>query len=422
MRSFELSTRIKAISRAKGRTATAAAAYRACEAIVCEREGKLHDFRRKRGLELAEIVLPDGAPAWAADRAKLWNAAELRERNKDRRAKSPDKANAQPAREFFFSFPAELSAAGRHAAARAIARHLADTHGIAADFALHQPGKDGDERNHHCHMLTTTRRLNEKGLGAKAREWDDRKTGPRLSKQIRAFIAGTLNAGLAAEGKGHLVRVEHLSFKARGSSQVATRHQGPGKTHALRKLQGQTRQAWLRQATADQRERHGQELAQLKLRQSMALQRKVGELADRARAGARAIREELAAQRRADHAPEGLRRAFLSLTGRAGREAFDRESRDAQRVTAAKTAIAELKAGLRAERAAFKDGQARDRAALIERHAREDRQLREAAQARQRSDRTAEARTRRADIEALDRQQRHELQRGGRSQGSELTP
>ncbi len=149
MRVFELSTRVKSISRGEGRSATSAAAYRACCAIECEREGRIHDYRRKRGLEAAEIVLPSEAPQWAADRARLWNAAELRERNKDSRAKTKDKANAQTAREFFYAFPVELSAAGRLRVAQTIARQLADTYGIDADFAIHEPGSEGDTRNYH---------------------------------------------------------------------------------------------------------------------------------------------------------------------------------------------------------------------------------------------------------------------------------
>ena len=148
VRVFELSTHVQSISRGDGRSATAAAAYRACCEIECEREGRTHDYSRKQGLEVAEIVLPKGAPAWAANRSRLWNAAELVERN-GKRGKNAGafKADAQTAREFFFSFPVELSAAGRLKVARAIARHLADVHGIAADFAIHKPGKDGDERN-----------------------------------------------------------------------------------------------------------------------------------------------------------------------------------------------------------------------------------------------------------------------------------
>ena len=163
-----------------------------------------------------------------------------RERNKDKRANAGEfKANAQTARDLLFTYPAELSQAGRLNAARIVARYLVSTSAVAVDFNIHQPGKDGDEQNHHCHMMFTTRRMTAKGFGEKAREWDDIKTGPKLSKALRKFIADTINAELAAEGKAHLVKVEYLSFKARGMPQKPVQqHQGPGKTHALRKTAG----------------------------------------------------------------------------------------------------------------------------------------------------------------------------------------
>jgi hypothetical protein len=247
MRTFELSTRITAVSRKDGRSATAAAAYRACCVIECEREGRTHDYTRKQGLEASAIVLPEGAPQWATDRARLWNAAEMRERNGARgKNAGAFKSDAKTAREFMFSFPAELSAAGRLNVAEAVARHLADTHGLAADFAIHRPGREGDQRNYHCHMLTTTRRMTAQGLTEKAREWDALKSGSILSKNFRAFVADTMNAALAEEGKGQLVHVEHRSFKARGSSQVPTRHQGVDRTNAKRQERKHARVAWKR--------------------------------------------------------------------------------------------------------------------------------------------------------------------------------
>ena len=74
MASYHLS--VKTIKRSAGRSATAAAAYRAGELIACEREGRVHDYSRKAGVEEAFILAPDEAPDWAQDRAALWNAAE----------------------------------------------------------------------------------------------------------------------------------------------------------------------------------------------------------------------------------------------------------------------------------------------------------------------------------------------------------
>ena len=94
---------VKAISRSAGRSATAAAAYRAGCKIADERTGEIHDYTRKGGVQSADLVLPDGAPEWAFDRSALWNAAESAEKRKD----------ACVAREFEVALPAELFAKSR---------------------------------------------------------------------------------------------------------------------------------------------------------------------------------------------------------------------------------------------------------------------------------------------------------------------
>ena len=90
---------VKTISRSAGRSATAAAAYRAGIKITDERTGELHDYSRKSGVEYTELVLPAHAPDWATNRAALWNAAEQAETRK----------NSTVAREFEIALPSELS-------------------------------------------------------------------------------------------------------------------------------------------------------------------------------------------------------------------------------------------------------------------------------------------------------------------------
>src|SRR3546814_6086480 len=80
MASFHLA--VKEIGRSAGRSATAAAAYRAGVEITDERTGLVHDYTRKQGVEHSELMLPTDAPEWAADRERLWNAAELAETRK----------------------------------------------------------------------------------------------------------------------------------------------------------------------------------------------------------------------------------------------------------------------------------------------------------------------------------------------------
>ena len=95
----------------------AAAAYRSAEKLENARDGFVHDFSRRSGVEHAEIVLPAGADAeWARDRSALWNAAEALEKRKD----------ARVAREIEVALPHELSAEQRLELTREFAQSLAD--------------------------------------------------------------------------------------------------------------------------------------------------------------------------------------------------------------------------------------------------------------------------------------------------------
>lgn len=209
---------VKTISRSAGRSATAAAAYRAGVEITDERTGEIHDYTRKGGVESAELVLPAGAPEWAADRAALWNAAEQAETRK----------NSTVAREFEIALPEELSPAERARLARDFARELVERHGCAADVCIHAPGKDGDDRNHHAHILLTTRRLGPEGLTEKTRELDDQKTGSKLVTQWRERFAALTNERLRENGIE--ARVDHRTLEAQGIEREPTRHLGPAAT------------------------------------------------------------------------------------------------------------------------------------------------------------------------------------------------
>lgn len=204
---------VKTISRSAGRSATAAAAYRAGAEIVDERTGEIHDYRRKGGVESAVLVLPADAPEWASERAKLWSAAEVSETRK----------NSTVAREFEIALPSELSAQERAKLAHDFAREIVERHGCAADVAIHAPGRGGDNRNHHAHILCTTRQLTADGFGAKCRELDDRKTGE--VDRWRERFAQLQNDSL--ERAGMAERVDHRSLKDQGIDREPTVHLGP---------------------------------------------------------------------------------------------------------------------------------------------------------------------------------------------------
>lgn len=209
---------VKAVSRSSGRSATGAAAYRSAEKIVDERTGEIHDYTRKGGVESADLVLPDGSPAWANDRAKLWNAAEQAERRKD----------ACVAREYEVALPAELSPAERRRLAVDFAKEMANREGCAVDVCIHAPGKEGDQRNHHAHILRTTRKVAAEGLGDKL---DTEKAGRNRAadlEAVRARWAELTNERLRENGIE--ATVDHRSLAAQGIDREPTVHLGPAAT------------------------------------------------------------------------------------------------------------------------------------------------------------------------------------------------
>lgn len=207
MASYHLS--VKTIKRSAGRSATAAAAYRAGERIECLREGRTHDYTRKSGVEAAFIVLPEGAPDWAADRAALWNAAEDRETRR----------NSVTAREWELALPAELDPAARRAVVSDFAGALAARYGVAVDAAIHAPHREGDQRNWHAHVLTSTRRLEPEGFGAKTRELDAKQTGGPEIESMRGYWAELQNRAL--ERAGEVERVDHRSLAMQREAAVS---------------------------------------------------------------------------------------------------------------------------------------------------------------------------------------------------------
>ena len=141
------------ISRSQGRSATAASAYRVAERIEDRRTGLTFDYAARGGVDHTEILAPDHAPDWVRDRSELWNRVEESETRK----------NSQVAREVRVALPDELTHAQRLELVREFVRSQFVDRGMVADIALHAPGRIGDERNHHAHILLTTREVDAEG-------------------------------------------------------------------------------------------------------------------------------------------------------------------------------------------------------------------------------------------------------------------
>ena len=213
-------------------------AYRAGVVLTNERDGMTHDYTRKEGVEHAETVLPEGVAAdWARDRSALWNAAEAAERRKD----------ARVAREFEVALPHELSAEERLEVVRSLATDLANRYGAAVDFAIHAPHEAGDIRNHHAHVMMTTRQVTALGLGDKTflereNKWLLANNLPTTDMQLRDLRQrweGIANARLAMAGLD--VRIDHRSHMERGLELEPTGHMGVHATQMERRGLGVSR-------------------------------------------------------------------------------------------------------------------------------------------------------------------------------------
>lgn len=159
----QFSMGIRVVSRGKGQSIMAAAAYRAGEKLWDERLGIFHDFRHKaKGVEHTELLFPANAPAWTEgiDRETFWAAVDASERRRD----------AQMARDLRIMIPREVPPSERVALVRDYVQQTFVSKGMVADLCFHNyiTASDGLEQPH-CHILFSMRPLVAEGFGNKSR-------------------------------------------------------------------------------------------------------------------------------------------------------------------------------------------------------------------------------------------------------------
>lgn len=208
---------MKTVSRSEGRSATAAAAYRAGQRIEDERTGQTFDYSKRTGVLLAEVITPGGQPV---DRAQLWNVVEAAEK----------RCNSVLAREFVVALPHELSQIQQTDLVKGYAQGLSERTGWAVDVAIHAPGKEGDLRNVHAHLLCTTRTIERDPsgcpvAGSKTRDWDTRSSGSILLRSERAEWERCVNQSL--EQANRMERVDCRSHAEKQTGLEPQIHLGP---------------------------------------------------------------------------------------------------------------------------------------------------------------------------------------------------
>lgn len=148
---------MQVISRGKGQSAVASAAYRSGEKLYSERYDKENFYQHREVMPDTMILKPTHAPDWCVDRERLWNEVEKIEKAK----------NAQLAREFTVALPIELSNLQQKELLKHFVQEVFVDEGMVADIAIHRD----DDKNPHAHVMLTMRPFLEDGSwGAKSKK------------------------------------------------------------------------------------------------------------------------------------------------------------------------------------------------------------------------------------------------------------
>lgn len=129
---YHLSAQI--ISRADGRSAVAASAYRSGEKMEDRYTGETADYTGKGNVVYSTVILPENAPEEYKDRETLWNSVEAAEGAK----------NAQLAREINVALPTEIPQEEQIRLAEDYVRESFVSQGMCADLAVHNPPRCDD--------------------------------------------------------------------------------------------------------------------------------------------------------------------------------------------------------------------------------------------------------------------------------------
>lgn len=185
----------------------------------------MHRYAARSGVVATHIFLPSNLPEdlfissdGEINRGALWNAAEGAERRK----------NSCVARELILALPHELDETQRINLAKDMSTWLVERYNVAVDLAVHEPvdAHGHDTRNHHAHLLFSTRELLEHGFGPKTRILDDKATGVEQTELIRQVWETLANDALTNAGFDD-IKVDRRSLEDQGIDRIPQTHIGP---------------------------------------------------------------------------------------------------------------------------------------------------------------------------------------------------
>jgi Ti-type conjugative transfer relaxase TraA len=215
------------------RNTVRAVAYRAGCQLVDSQTAKIFNYKNK-DVQHVELLLPNNAPSWAVEIQKTMMA----DRQKGIQAfvdiveSAETRINSQIWREYEFALHRELNHEQNIALAREFIQDQICSRGMAAQLNFHVDidEKTGLEKPH-CHVIVTTRLLDETGMGPKEREWNKKELLCELRQQWQDYSNFHLKL------HGYDIQIDHRSHKERGIEMEPQPKMGRGVVEQERRVQ-----------------------------------------------------------------------------------------------------------------------------------------------------------------------------------------
>ena len=172
--------RIQRVSRSSGKNACCKSAYNARDKITDKKTNVTYDFSDRGDNVYHNILLPSYVNLKFKNPSELMNAIEKSER----------KDNSQLVKEYVLALPDEDNVSleiKKEMVYEFIHRNKWIEEGLGVQIDIHEPHED--ERNWHAHLLVTTRRFLDTGLGfemKKARDLDPQVRGGRTNIYVKS--------------------------------------------------------------------------------------------------------------------------------------------------------------------------------------------------------------------------------------------
>jgi hypothetical protein len=153
-------------------------------------------------------------PAWAQDRAKVWNRIEQLEKRKD----------AQLCHELNIALPHELTTDQQKRVLQDWAKDITRK-GYVVDIVIHAAHEWGDQRNDHAHVMIPLRKIDREANDFSKEK--DRYSLAELSLQMETWRERwAYHANRHLERAGIDARIDHRTLEAQGIDRTPTVHLG----------------------------------------------------------------------------------------------------------------------------------------------------------------------------------------------------